>query len=169
MTDLCASTLTTEKERQWWRQPPAPMTDRTVRPFSRNPLTEKAGPMSYRPGYGRDPYPYPHDGDGYRRDDYPYRDRRRDDGAHTLVTVIRVLTGAIVTIFALHVLFVVFGANQGNALVSLDYVLAKAFVLGFGDVFTPGSAILGVVLNYGLAALVYVVIGQLVIVALRRR
>lgn len=124
--------------------------------------------MSYRPGYYRDPYPS-HDGDEYRRGDYPYHDRPRDDGVHTLVAVIRVLTGAIVTIFALHVFFVVFGANQHNAFVSLDYILAKTLVLGFGDVFTPGSAVLGVVLNYGLAALVYAVIGHLVVKALRRR
>jgi hypothetical protein len=123
--------------------------------------------MTYRPGYARDRYP--HDSDGYRRSDYPYRDRPRDDGVRTLVTVIRVLIGAVVTIFALHVFFVVFGANQGNAVVSLDHFLAKAFVLGLGPVFSPRSPDLSVVLNYGLAALLYLVVGQLVIVALRRR
>ncbi|MBQ6641352.1 MAG: hypothetical protein IJH84_09995 [Saccharopolyspora sp.] len=78
------------------------------------------------------------------------------------------MTGAIATIFALHIVFVVFDANQGNEFVSFVYGAAKVFVLGLGDVFTPDDALLGVVLNYGLAALVYLVIGQLVIKALRR-
>jgi hypothetical protein len=42
------------------------------------------------------------------------------------------------------------------------------FVLGFGDVFTPNDAKIGLVLNYGLAALMYLVIGKLIARALRR-
>ena len=72
-------------------------------------------------------------------------------------------------IFALHVLFVVFGANQGNEFASFVYTAAQVFVLGLGDVFTPDDALLGVVLNYGLAALVYAIVGQLVVKALQRR
>ena len=99
----------------------------------------------------------------------------RQVGAHharaidrMLVVTAGVVTGAIATIFALHIVFVVFDANQGNEFVSFVYGAAKVFVLGLGDVFTPDDALLGVVLNYGLAALVYLVIGQLVIKALRR-
>lgn len=82
--------------------------------------------------------------------------------------MIRAVVGAVVSVFALHVLFVVFDANQGNGFVSSIYLLAKTLVLGLGDVFTPDDALLGVVLNYGLAALVYLVVGQLVIKAVRR-
>ncbi len=123
--------------------------------------------MSYRPDYDRDPYSsrnqgyYPSQGDS--RDD-----RRRNDGANTVANIVRVVTGVVVTIFVLHILFTVFDANQGNDFVSFVYSAAKVLVLGLGDVFTPNDALLGVVLNYGLAALVYLVVGQLVIKMLRR-
>ena len=55
-----------------------------------------------------------------------------------------------------------------NSFVQFVYVLAKVFVLGFGDVFTPNDAKIGLVLNYGLAALMYLVIGKLIARALRR-
>jgi hypothetical protein len=82
--------------------------------------------------------------------------------------VIRVVTGLVAAVFLLHISFVVLEANQGNGFVHGVYNLAKVLVLGLGDVFTPDDAKLGVVLNYGLAALLYVVVGQLVIRALDR-
>ena len=94
--------------------------------------------------------------------------REGRNGAETLANIIRVIVGLVITVFALHVLFVILDANQHNGFVRTVYMLAKAFVLGLGDVFTPGDALLGVVMNYGLAALVYAVIGHLVIRALRR-
>lgn len=121
--------------------------------------------MSYQPPPGHGPYPPQPAGH------YPYGDdrgRRHDEGARTVANVIRVVTGVIVTIFVLHILFVVLHANQSNDFVSFVYMLAKTFVLGLGDVFTPHDAVLGVVLNYGLAALLYLVLGQLIIKALRR-
>lgn len=73
------------------------------------------------------------------------------------------------TIFVLHIVFSVFGANQDSGIVTFVYEAAKVLVLGFGDVFTPGDATLGLVLNYGLAAVVYFVVGRLLAGALRRR
>lgn len=96
----------------------------------------------------------------------PYR--RRRDGADRVATVIHVVTSVIVGIFVLHVLFVLADANRLNDFVQLIYYLAQIFVLGFGDVFTPEDAVLGVVLNYGFAALIYLAVSQLVIKALRR-
>jgi hypothetical protein len=122
--------------------------------------------VSYHPYGGRDPYG-PHDGSYQRPDDHPYREPRHD-GASTVASVVRLATGLVVTVFLLHILFVVLHANRGNEFVSLVYLLAKTFVLGLGDVFTPRDAMLGVVLNYALAALVYLVVGQLVVKALRR-
>jgi hypothetical protein len=82
--------------------------------------------------------------------------------------VVRVVTGLVAAVFVLHIAFVVLEANQGNGFVHGVYDLAKVLVLGLGDVFTPDDAKLGVVLNYGLAALLYVVVGQLIIRALSR-
>jgi hypothetical protein len=47
--------------------------------------------------------------------------------------------------------------------------MAKVFVLGFGDIFTPSDAKIGLVLNYGLATIIYLVVGQLIVRTLRRR
>ncbi len=126
--------------------------------------------MSYPPNQGPHPYPphnhghYPQHGGYYQGEPHG----PRDDGANTVANVIRSVVGVVITIFALHVVFVVFDANQGNEFVSVVYALAKTLVLGLGDVFTPEDALLGVVLNYGLAALIYLVVGQLVVKALRR-
>lgn len=129
--------------------------------MNRNPYRERD---PYAPN---DRYGYPPQGDprgGYYSDD----DRRGDDGANTVANIVRVVTGVIASVFVLHILFVVLHANQSNDFVSFIYSTAKVFVLGLGDVFTPSDATAGVVLNYGLAALVYLVIGQLVIKMLRR-
>ena len=97
-----------------------------------------------------------------------YDDRRGDDGASTVANIVRVVTGVIAAIFVLHILFVALHANQSNDFVSFIYSAAKVFVLGLGDVFTPRDALAGVILNYGLAALVYLVIGQMIAKMLRR-
>ncbi|MGP4025151.1 hypothetical protein [Actinomadura sp. 3N407] len=117
-----------------------------------NPPPYGPGPHNPPPYQGNDPYQQP------RRGDY-----RRRDGAGAVVAVVRLVTGFVAAVFALHIVFVVFEANQGNGFVNGIYDLAKVLVLGLGDVFTPDDAKLGVVLNYGLAALLYVVVGQLVI------
>lgn len=120
----------------------------------------------YRGPYApNDRYAHPPQGDP--RGDY-YDDRRGDDGASTVANIVRVVTGVIASVFVLHILFVVLHANQSNDFVSFVYSTAKVFVLGLGDVFTPHDATAGVVLNYGLAALVYLVIGQLIAKMLRR-
>jgi hypothetical protein len=113
--------------------------------------------MSHHPPpYGADPH-HPHRG-GYRR----------RDGSGAVAGLIQAVTGLIVAIFVLHILFSVFEANQDNGFVDGIYNVARALVLGLGDVFTPDDAKLGVVLNYGLAALLYLVVGQLIVRALNR-
>lgn len=136
------------------------------------PITTIAG-HELSPNQGPNPYP-PHNHGHYSQQGGYYQGPPRDnephdDGANTVANVIRSVVGVVVTIFVLHVLFAVFGANQGNEFVSVVYTLAKTLVLGLGDVFTPEDAVLGVVLNYGLAALLYLVAGQLITKAIRRR
>lgn len=100
---------------------------------------------------------------------YPERRRSGAENAAVVANIINVVVGLIATIFVLHIVFVVAGANHSNSVVSFVYQVSRAFVLGFGDVFTPNDAKIGVVLNYGLAALVYLVVGHLIVRALRRR
>lgn len=99
----------------------------------------------------------------------PYPQDRHRDSTGTVIGIVRVVVGLATTVFLLHIVFVLLEANQGNGFVSFVYMLAKALVLGLGDVFTPDEAKVGVVMNYGLAALVYAVVGHVIINALRRR
>lgn len=126
--------------------------------------------MSYPPPgrYDRRPPQVP---DPYQQQqpEYPVPAARDGEGAETIANVIRVVVGLVTLVFALHVLFVILDANEHNGFVQGIYIAAKALVLGLGDVFTPRDAVLGVVMNYGLAALVYAVVGHLIIRALRRR
>ena len=122
--------------------------------------------MSYHPHQGANPSRNP--GHYPSQDEYSQGNRGRNDGADGVANIIHVVTSVIATVFVLHILFVVFDANQGNEFVSFVYGLAQVLVLGLGDVFTPDDALLGVVLNYGLAALIYLVIGRLIVKAIRR-
>ncbi|MFC7342393.1 hypothetical protein [Saccharopolyspora griseoalba] len=141
------------------RQGPPPQQGYPYPPQQPGPYQQQPGPYPQQPGQP------PHQGGYY---DEPPRGRRREESAETIASIIRVVVGVVIAVFALHVLFVVFDANQGNGFVSFVYTLAQTFVLGLGDVFTPDDELLGVVLNYALAALVWAVGGNLIIKALRR-
>ena len=120
--------------------------------------------MSYRP---HDPYDR-YDDDPYRHE-RDYRPRRRPGQVgDTVARIVRIVVSIVLLVFALHVLFVVLDANQGNGFVSFIYTLAQTFVLGLGDVFTPDDALLGVILNYALAALIWFIVGELIIKIVRR-
>jgi hypothetical protein len=135
----------------------------------------------YRDGYDYD--------DGYHDDRDRYRDRGRDrrrereddydrprsrdrefhgPSADAIGRTIQVVTGLIALVFVLHIVFSVTGANQDNSFVSFTYSTAKIFVFGLGDVFTPGDATIGLVLNYGLAAVIYLYGGRIIGKALKR-
>lgn len=91
----------------------------------------------------------------------------RGPSADAIGRTIQIVTSLISLAFVLHVIFVLSGANQENGFVSFTYSVVKIFVFGLGDVFQPGDATIGVVLNYGLAALVYLFGGRIIARALR--
>jgi hypothetical protein len=62
-------------------------------------------------------------------------------------------------ILILHIIFVWLDANPGNRIVSTDADWAHWLATWFIDLFTPASIKLRTFLNYGLAALFYLVIG----------
>lgn len=128
-----------------------------------------------RSQYQPDPYePMPSAGDhGYRRPeesplDYQRERDRRTDRTNLIANTIHVVTALIALVFVLHIVFTLFGANQNSGFVAFVYGAAKVFVFGFGDVFTPGSATIGLIANYGLAAIVYLVVGRVLYRTLRR-
>jgi hypothetical protein len=68
----------------------------------------------------------------------------------------------IAAIIVLHIVFVLVDANSANAIVSTDSDWASTLGGWFKDLFTPSSHKLAVTLNYGLAAIFYLVIGRVV-------
>ncbi|MCW3819418.1 hypothetical protein ONA91_33750 [Micromonospora sp. DR5-3] len=134
-------------------QPPAPPYPAPAAAYAQTPASPYA-PSAYTPPH----HPAP-----------PAPGQRHPRNTATIVARFTVgVTSGVAFIFALHIFFSLAKANQSNGFVEFVYVLAKVFVLGFGDVFTPNDAKVGLVLNYGLAALVYLVVGRLIARALRQ-
>jgi hypothetical protein len=76
--------------------------------------------------------------------------------------IIMLATGIIAIILVLHILFVLLGANPGNSIVSTDADWAHHLAAWFDGLFTTSSAKWNTVLNYGIATIVYLVVGRLV-------
>jgi len=76
-----------------------------------------------------------------------------------------VITG-IGALFALievvYVLLQLFGANQGNGFFTFIRSLAEPLALFFPGLFNPGNYDLSVILNYGLAAVFWLVVTGIV-------
>ncbi|GGV32608.1 hypothetical protein GCM10010182_65490 [Actinomadura cremea] len=105
------------------------------------------------------------------------RRRRAPDGggppgrtraAGAVATVISVVTTIVVAILAVHIVFVVFEANTGNDIVHWFADRARDLAWRFEDVFRPDDEKTAVAINYGLAALVYLVIGRVLAALVRR-
>ncbi|HSK61392.1 MAG TPA: hypothetical protein VK935_20305, partial [Actinomycetospora sp.] len=65
-------------------------------------------------------------------------------------------------ILVVHVVLAVAGANPANGITVFFSDLASNLTLGIGDLFLPASESLRIILNFGLAAVVWIVIGIVV-------
>lgn len=65
----------------------------------------------------------------------------------------------VAVIIVAHIVFVLLNANGGNDIVSTDGDWATWLATWFLNLFTPSSHDLNVTLNYGIAALFYLVLG----------
>jgi hypothetical protein len=77
-------------------------------------------------------------------------------------SVIRILTVVFAAILVVHVVLSVAGANPSNGITIFFRDLADNLTLGIGDLFLPASESLKIILNYGLAAVVWIAIGIVV-------
>ena len=77
-------------------------------------------------------------------------------------SVIRILTVIFAAILVIHVVLAVAGANPANGITIFFSDLANNLTLGIGDLFLPASESLRIILNYGLAAVVWIAIGIVV-------
>ena len=76
-----------------------------------------------------------------------------------LARAIRVVVGIVVAIIVLAVILRVVGANPGNVIVSDIHDAGASLVGPFDNVFSVSGPKLNMALNWGLAALVYAVVG----------
>jgi asparagine N-glycosylation enzyme membrane subunit Stt3 len=77
-----------------------------------------------------------------------------------VATIVRVVCSVIAALIVIHAVFVLFGANPNNALVTFTAGWRDTFGWFTKDLFTPPTK-LHEAINDGLAALIWVVVGSL--------
>jgi hypothetical protein len=77
-------------------------------------------------------------------------------------SVIRILTVIFAAILVIHVVLTVASANPQNGITTFFADAANNLTLGIGDLFLPASESLRVILNYGIAAVVWLLIGVVI-------
>lgn len=89
-------------------------------------------------------------------------------GIGAVAGVLRVIGLAVVAVLVLHVLLTLLSANPDVWLVAVVRDLAGTFDLGLAELFRPEDPQLAVVLNYGTAALIWLVLTAVVVRLLSR-
>lgn len=89
-------------------------------------------------------------------------------GVNYVATLLRVLGLVVAAILVVHILLVVLGANPANPVASALAHASGVLSLGMGGLFTPGNPKLALVVNYGMAAVGWLVITSVVVVVLQR-
>ncbi|MGW7368699.1 hypothetical protein ACWGI8_36045 [Streptomyces sp. NPDC054841] len=93
---------------------------------------------------------------------------RQRSGSHQAATIITVVADVMAVILGLWILMYVLDANRANDLVSFVQDVARWLAGWSHDLFTFDEAWARVVAGYGLAAVVYLVVGHAVAGRLRR-
>ncbi|MFC6882753.1 hypothetical protein [Actinomadura yumaensis] len=103
-----------------------------------------------------------------RRPRPPAAAQARARAVSLLAGVISVITTIVVLVLAAHIVFVAFEANTSNDLVTWIGDRATDLAWQFKDVFQPDDRKVEVAVNYGLAAVVYLAIGRVLVALVRR-
>lgn len=74
----------------------------------------------------------------------------------------------VVIILVLRVLLTVGGANPANGITSFITSVSDPLAWGFKDLFTPGDAKLRVLVNYGIAAIFWLIVSSIIAKLIRR-
>lgn len=85
-----------------------------------------------------------------------------------LARLIRIIAGIVFGVIALGIVLVLLSANPHNQIVSDIHDAAKWLVGPFGNLFAVHGPKLGTLLNWGLAAIVYLGIGHALATAIAR-
>ncbi len=89
-------------------------------------------------------------------------------GIDALANVLRIVGMLIVAVLVVHIVLTLLDANPANTLAALIRDAADTFNLGLADLFLPTDPKLGVLLNYGTAALLWFAITTVVVRIVRR-
>ena len=76
-----------------------------------------------------------------------------------VATLVRIVTVVFAAILVIHIVLAVGAANPRNGITTFFASAANHLTLGLGNLFLPSSASLQAILNYGIAAVVWVIIG----------
>jgi len=85
-----------------------------------------------------------------------------------LATLVRIVFLVIVAFLVIHILLSVFGANPTNSFAMFIRTGADMLSLGLTNLFTPGDPKAAVAINYGIAAVIWLVIMSIVLGLIRR-
>lgn len=94
--------------------------------------------------------------------------KAKDQIVGLLSAVVRWLGVIFAVILVLHVIFVLGEANGDNGIVTFADSWSKSLSMGFEDLFTPDDHKLEVLVNYGIAAIFWLVVSAIVSKIIRR-
>ena len=78
-----------------------------------------------------------------------------------LARIVRLVTAVVVGFIVVGIVLHLLDANAGNALVGFVYDVAGWLVTPFKGLFSPDGAKLQIAVNWGIAAIVYGIVGSL--------
>lgn len=94
-----------------------------------------------------------------RREAAQRRDHNRVVAARTANTVIQVVCYVFAAVLAIHIVLIIGNANAGNGFFQFINSWSGGITLGFDDLFVPDNYKFRIVLNEGLAAIVWIIVG----------
>lgn len=89
-------------------------------------------------------------------------------GVAIVATVLRIIGYLIVAVLVVHILLTVFDANPANSFATWIKSTADTFSLGLTNLFLPKDPKVATAVNYGIAAVAWVIITQIVVGLVRR-
>lgn len=141
-----------------------------------DPYPAAEPPTIQEPAVSRTPPPPPVSA---RRAGGPYEDELVEEGVANpdyrrirtvgvVCTIITVITAAFAVVLGVHIVLVLGSANMANGFASFVDGWADGIRLGLTGLFTPGNVKVATLLNEGLAAILWLVIGGLLTYLIRR-
>ena len=94
--------------------------------------------------------------------------KTREQAVSFVASLVRWIGLLFAAVLVLHVIFVIGAANQSNGIVSFVSNWADGLSLGFKDLFTPSDGKLRVLVNYGIAAVFWLIVSGVLARVIRR-